>query len=64
VNPVACHVCGGLITDPFHAYEKRVEYRGIRKQDRFRTRKVGDICRACVLAEIGEVPKPKQETLS
>lgn len=60
-----CHICGGLITDPFHAYEKRIEYRGIRKQNRFRTRKIGDICRACVLFELGEgEEQPKQGVMS
>jgi hypothetical protein len=60
-----CMVCLRRIDKRSEQLEKRVEYRGVVHQDRFRTRKLGDICKACALDEMGEgASQPKQGTLA
>lgn len=53
--PVVCMNCERAIDKPHEQFEKRIEYRGVSNYSRFKTRKVGDICRRCVLIEVGEV---------
>lgn len=57
-----CGRCQKLITNPFHRYERRIEFRSSRDQSRYRVLKDMDVCKECVDAEVGEVrPVSKQQ---
>ncbi len=46
-----CATCQQPIRNPYDLLEKRLEYRTVKTQSRYRTRVIAHMCRACVDAE-------------
>lgn len=54
MNPFVCERCGKRVDDPFKRYERRVEFRSVRTQARYKVLLDIHICKSCVDEEVAK----------
>lgn len=58
MSPFVCHACEEIIRSPYDQFERRIEFRALRNQARYRVLLTGRLCRQCVDTEVDKHRPP------